>query len=70
MFLDELFSNLDANLRNEMCMVLKEATPKDNTMFIISHQDLDEQYFDGYIHMKLETFGQFEKRSKAIMKKL
>lgn len=70
MFLDELFSNLDANLRNEMCMVLKEATPKDNTMFIISHQDLDEQYFDGYIHMKLETFGQFEKKSKAIIKNI
>ena len=70
MFLDELFSNLDVNLRNEMCQVLKEATPKDNTMFIISHQDLDEQYFNGYIHMKLEQVGQYEKRSKAIIKKL
>lgn len=70
MFLDELFSNLDANLRNEMCMVLKEAMDPNNTLFIISHQDLDEQYFDGYIYMKLNGVGQFEKRSTATIKKL
>ena len=69
MFLDELFSNLDNNLRNEMCLVLKEAMKQDNTLFIISHQDLDEQYFDGFINMKLENVGQFEKKSKAVIKK-
>ena len=70
MFLDELFSNLDANLRNEMCLVLKETISQDNTLFIISHQDLDESYFDGYINMKLESNGQFEKKSLVKIKKL
>lgn len=69
MFLDELFSNLDANLRNEMCLVLKESINSDNTLFIISHQDLDEQYFDGCINMKLEQNGQYEKKSVAKIKK-
>lgn len=68
MFLDELFSNLDAKLRNEMCMVLKECIDSDTTMFIISHTDLEDKYFDGDIHMKLELKNQFEKHSKAEIK--
>ena len=64
-FLDELFSNLDAKLRNEMCMVLKECLEPDNTMFIISHTDLEDRYFDGDIHMKLELKNQYEKHSKT-----
>ena len=65
MFLDELFSNLDIKLRNDMCILLKENINQDNTIFIISHTDLDERYFDGDIHMKLELKNQFEKHSKA-----
>ena len=64
-FLDELFSNLDNTLRNEMCGVLREFIKPDDTMFIISHQDLDEHYFDGRINMKLELRNQFEKHSVA-----
>ena len=64
-FLDELFSNLDAKLRNEMCMVLKENIKPDSTMFIISHTELDEKYFNGDIHMKLELKNQYEKHSRA-----
>lgn len=64
-FLDELFSNLDAKLRNEMCMVLKETISSEVTMFIISHTELEDKYFDGNIHMKLELKNQFEKHSKA-----
>ena len=67
-FLDELFSNLDAKLRNDMCMVLKECLEPDNTMFIISHTELEDRYFDGDIHMKLELKNQFEKHSKAEIK--
>lgn len=67
-FLDELFSNLDAKLRNDMCMVLKECLEPDNTMFIISHTELEDRYFDGDIHMKLELKNQFEKHSKAEVK--
>lgn len=64
-FLDELFSNLDVKLRNEMCTVLRENISPDNTMFIISHTELEDKYFDGDIHMKLELKNQFEKHSKV-----
>ena len=48
-FLDELFSNLDGYLRNDMCSVLKNFIKTDDTMFVISHQDLDNRWFDGAI---------------------
>lgn len=68
MFLDELFSNLDPILRNEMCMVLKENIDPDNTLFIISHQDLEDSYFDGYMYMKLKQYNQIEKRTNITIK--
>lgn len=68
MFLDELFSNLDPTLRNEMCMVLKENIDPDNTLFIISHQDLEDSYFDGYMYMKLKQYNQIEKRTNITIK--
>ena len=64
-FLDELFSNLDVKLRNEMCTMLRENISPDNTMFIISHTELEDRYFDGNIHMKLELKNQYEKHSKV-----
>ena len=63
LFLDELFSNLDAGLRNEMCGVLRESLQPDSTIFIISHTDLEDKYFDGDIYMKLELKDQYEKHS-------
>ena len=63
LFLDELFSNLDAGLRNEMCQVLRESLKDDTTIFIISHTDLEDKYFDGNIYMKLEIKDQYEKHS-------
>jgi ABC-type multidrug transport system ATPase subunit len=64
-FLDELFSNLDVKLRNEMCTMLRENISPDNTMFIISHTELEDRYFDGNIHMKLELKNQYEKHSNV-----
>ena len=63
LFLDELFSNLDAGLRNDMCQVLRESLKDDTTIFIISHTDLEDKYFDGNIYMKLEIKDQYEKHS-------
>ena len=63
MFLDELFSNLHSDLRNEMCGVLKDFISEDQTLFIISHYDLDDRYFDGSIKMKLERKNQYEQHS-------
>lgn len=62
-FLDELFSNLDGNLRNDMCSVLHNFISENDTMFVISHQDLDERYFNGTIKLHLDCQGQFEKHS-------
>lgn len=66
-FLDELFSNLDGGLRNDMCSVLHRFLKTDNTMFIISHQDLDERYFNGTMKLHLDNRGQFEKHSTINM---
>ena len=70
LFLDELFSNLDAGLRNEMCCVLRESLKPDSTIFIISHTDLEDKYFDGNIYMKLEVKDQYEKHSRASIEKI
>lgn len=52
-FLDELFSNLDAKLRDEMCKILKDCTKEDQTIFIISHTELNDAHFDGEIKASL-----------------
>lgn len=70
LFLDELFSNLDAGLRNEMCKVLRETVTPGSTIFIISHTDLEDRYFDGNIHMKLEIREQYEKHSISSIEKI
>lgn len=70
LFLDELFSNLDASLRNEMCCVLRESLKPDSTIFIISHTDLEDKYFDGNIYMKLEVKDQYEKHSRTSIEKI
>lgn len=68
MFLDELFSNLDSDLRAKMCNVLKISTNPQNTLFIISHQDISDEYFDGTISISLEGFGdKFQKKSKIVI---
>lgn len=68
-FLDELFSNLDGNLRNDMCSVLRGFISDKDTMFVISHQDLDERYFDGTIKLHIDHKGQFEKHSTVTINK-
>lgn len=70
LFLDELFSNLDASLRNEMCQVLRENVKDDMTIFIISHTDLENKYFDGNIHMKIEIQDGYEKHTKYKIEKI
>ena len=64
-FLDELFSNLDGGLRNDMCSVLHNFISENDTMFVISHQDLNEQYFTGTMKLHIDHKGQFEKHSSV-----
>ena len=53
-FLDELFSNMDGDLRQLMCHVLKSNIKENQILFIISHVELDDKYFNGEISSKLE----------------
>ena len=64
-FLDELFSNLDGGLRNDMCSVLHNFIGPNDTMFVISHQDLNEQYFNGTMKLHIDHKGQYEKHSSV-----
>ena len=68
-FLDELFSNLDGNLRNDMCSVLKNFITDGDTIFVISHQDLDDRYFNGTIKLHIDYKGQFEKHTTTTIVK-
>lgn len=63
LFLDELFSNLDNDLRNEMCAILRENLTSDNTVFIISHQDIEQRWLDGCMDISLRAYDNFEKHS-------
>ena len=69
LFLDELFSNLDADRRNEMCGVLRDTLKSDQTIFIISHMDMEDKHFDGTLSLRLENRDGFEKHTVVDVKK-
>ena len=53
MFLDELLSNMDSELRSMVCNVFKSELKENQTIFIISHQEISDANFDGSINAKL-----------------
>ena len=50
-FLDELLSNLDDELRSIMCDVIYNNLDENQTLFIISHLDIPERCFNGEINV-------------------
>lgn len=54
-FLDELFSNLDATTRSILIRALRMTLPKSSSIFIVSHQDLDTDQFNGTIKLSLDN---------------
>lgn len=48
-FLDELIGNIDADLRDTMCGLLRETLDKRDVMFLISHSPINQEYLDGVI---------------------
>lgn len=62
--LDELLSNMDIELRQVICRVLKENLRDDQTLFIITHTELEDKYFDGVIEANLEYRDDIHKRSR------
>lgn len=65
-FLDELFSNMDPELRSMICNVLKKELKPDQTIFIISHQEISDSNFDGSINVKLTYFNTWDKSEYQI----
>lgn len=48
-FMDELIGNIDADLRDTMCSLLKDTIDDKDVMFLISHSPINQQYLDGVI---------------------
>lgn len=62
--LDELLSNMHLELRHDICKVLKDNLRENQTIFIISHAELEDQYFDGSIDVTLEYMSGIYQKSK------
>lgn len=48
-FMDELVGNIDADLRDSMCELLRSTVDEKDVMFLISHTPINQQYLDGII---------------------
>ena len=66
-FMDELFSNLDPRTRADLMGVLRATMPKNSSVFVVSHQDIDTEMFDGQIRMFLEKQGDYPKTQISIV---
>lgn len=67
-FLDELFSNMDSEARNNMLALLKETLSKDRTIFVINHAEMQDDYFDHKIRVQLEKKKIINKKEEIIVK--
>ena len=54
-FCDELFSNMDADLRDQMCKLLKGTLREGQSMFVICHAPLNKDLMDGTITAQLKN---------------
>ena len=70
MFLDELLSNMDLELRTKICNMLKKELKPDTTLFLISHQEYSDSDFDGSITAQLYFDDNMEKSRYNIVKKI
>ena len=68
MILDELLSNLDCELRDSICKILKSEINEDQTIFIISHQEITDASFNGSVCVKLSYDDGKEKSKYTISK--
>lgn len=66
-FLDELFSNMDSDSRNTMLSLLKENLRDERTIFVVNHAEMQDDYFDHKIRVKLETRKIMDKKEPVII---
>ena len=62
--LDELLSNMHSELRYDICKVLKDNIKDNQTIFIISHAELDDEHFDGSLDVELVLIDSVYQKSK------
>jgi DNA repair exonuclease SbcCD ATPase subunit len=62
--LDELLSNMHSELRYDICKVLKDNIKDNQTIFIISHAELDDEHFDGSLDVELVFIDSVYQKSK------
>lgn len=53
LFLDELFSNMDANTRNIMLGLLNETMAKGKSVFVVNHAEMSDDFFTHKIRVSL-----------------
>lgn len=53
LFLDELFSNMDANTRNIMLGLLNETMTKGKSVFVVNHAEMSDDFFTHKIRVTL-----------------
>lgn len=53
--LDELFSNMDSDSRNTMLSLLNDTMPKTNSVFVINHAEMADDYFAHKLRVHLEN---------------
>ena len=53
--LDELFSNMDAETRNIMLTLLNESMDRNNSIFVINHAEMQDDYFKHKIRVTLQN---------------
>ena len=63
MFLDELISNMHSDLRDMVCEVLKSSLQPGQTIFLISHADLNSSYLDGEIETKIKLTNRYNEET-------
>lgn len=63
MFLDELISNMHSDLRDMVCEVLKSSLQPGQTIFLISHADLNSSYLDGEIEAKINLTNRYNEET-------
>jgi len=53
-FCDELLSNMDQDLRDRMCELLKSNLRPGQSMFLLCHAPLNKEYMDGTVTVELQ----------------
>ena len=69
LFLDELFSNMDVEARNTMLTLLKENLFENKSIFVINHAEMQDDFFNHKIKVKLENKKILKKKDEEIIVK-